>query len=128
MRRLVRLISTANVGQISDAEMLRLAARRLNEYNILELRPVHENYDPETGAIIVPREEPYQSTDPNAPKYVNLERAPAPVTHQGWDEQTGQERLFSDYEVNRMSSETFLKAFRLGRTFSSGVPVRNVMR
>lgn len=98
-----------------DAEMLKRAALRLAEYNILEPLPVHPGYDPETGAIIVPREEPYQSTDPNAPKYVNFGRAPAPVpiTHEGYDLQTGEPRNYSEFEVRQMSSETYKRVFRL---------------
>jgi hypothetical protein len=97
-----------------DAATMKAAALRLNEYNILEPRP-NDGYErDETGAIIIPRE-PYQSTDPNAPKYVNLERAPAPVpiTHEGYDLQTGEKRSYSEFEVRRMDSETYKRCFRL---------------
>jgi hypothetical protein len=98
-----------------DAATLKAAALRLNEYNILEPRP-NDGYErDETGAIIIPREEPYQSTDPNAPKYVNLgrNRPPAPIMHEGYDLETGEKRSYSEFEVRRMDSETYKRCFRL---------------
>lgn len=98
-----------------DAATMKAAALRLNEYNILEPRP-NDGYErDETGAIIVPREEPYQSTDPNAPKYVNLgrNRPPAPIAHEGFDLETGEPRSYSEFEVRRMDSETYKRCFRL---------------
>ena len=102
-----------NGCQIFTQEMLKRAALRLAEYNLLEDRPA--------------------PPPPPEPVYVNLERdrsqeRPAEILHEGWDELTGEPRTFTDYQVNRMSSEQFLKAFRLGRIFPSGVPVRNVVR
>ena len=98
-----------------DAATMKAAALRLDEFNILEPRP-NDGYErDETGAILIPREEPYQSTDPNAPKYVNLgrNRPPAPIMHEGYDLQTGEPRSYSEFEVRRMDSETYKRCFRL---------------
>jgi hypothetical protein len=100
--------------QIGNALMVEKAARRLAEFNLL----------PEEPPVDVPR-----SQQP----YVNLEidrsqEPPAPVTHSGFDPATGEPRIYSEYEVRRMSSDEYVRAFRLGRVFSSGVPLRNVVR
>ena len=39
-----------------------------------------------------------------------------PETFRGWDSQTGQERDFTVYEVDRMSSDQFARTFRLNRS------------
>jgi hypothetical protein len=93
--------------------MYRRAAERLREYGILKERPAPPPAsEREFVNFTIDR-----SSEP-----------PAPVLHEGWDELTGEPRTFTDYQVNRMSSEQFLKAFRLGRIFPSGVPLRNVVR
>jgi hypothetical protein len=112
MKRLLGYLER-NGCQIFTQEMLKRAALRLDEYHLLEQRPA--------------------PPPPPEPVYVNLERdrsqeRPEEILHEGWDEITGEPRSFTDYQVNRMSSEQFLKAFHLGRIFPSGVPVRNVVR
>jgi hypothetical protein len=88
--------------QIGNALMVEKAARRLAEFNLL----------PEEPPVDVPRSQ----------------QPPAPVTHSGFDPATGEPRIYSEYEVRRMSSDEYVRAFRLGRVFSSGVPLRNVVR
>jgi hypothetical protein len=83
--------------QIADAEMLRRAARRLNDYNLLEEVPP-----------------PIRHETP----FVNFEidrsmEPPTPVTHEGYNPETGEKRIYSDFEVRRMSSEQYRRAFRL---------------
>lgn len=98
-----------NSAQIFNAEMLRRAALRLQEYRLLEERPDGFERDPATGGIIIPRQEPM---------YVNLsiERPPAPPTYKGWDEQTGLEREFTQREVDRLSADQYRRIFRVKRS------------
>jgi hypothetical protein len=95
---------------ICDQTMLERAARRLSEFDLLEARPAPE-------------------PEPERP-FVNLriEQPPAPQTFEGWDDETGEPRVFTKRQVDHMSSEEYLRAFRLGRTFGSGAPLRNVTR
>jgi hypothetical protein len=92
--------------RIADKSMIRSAALRLNEYNCFE---------PQPEPIIIEPEDQYQSDDQNSPRYVNLgfNRPPAPVIHEGWNLTTGEKQIYSDFEVNRMSSETYRRVFRL---------------
>jgi len=98
-----------NRAQIFNCEMLRRAALRLQEYGLLEERPDGYERDPETGGIIIPRQEP---------TYVNLRVSypPTPPTYTGWDEQTGLEREFTQREVDRMSADQYRRVFRVKRS------------
>jgi hypothetical protein len=83
---------------ISSPEMLKRAALRLDYYHLLELRP------PEPPA-------------PPRP-YVNLtvEETPAPPTYTGWDEATGDERQFTQRQVDLMSADQYRRLFRVKRS------------
>jgi hypothetical protein len=76
--------------KIITAEMI----ARMSEYNLLPERPAP-----------VPIPEPIHETEPQQP-------VPAgPQTYIGRDWETGQDREFSDREINRMSSEQYARAF-----------------
>jgi hypothetical protein len=84
--------------EIFSVGLIQRAADRLREYGILKERP------------------PAQPTP--KPAYVNLEidhsqDRPAPVVQEGFDLETGEKRSYSEFEVNRMDSETYKRCFRL---------------
>jgi hypothetical protein len=80
--------------RLITASMLEKLAQRFADLGLLEERPIPELPDPEP--------EPEEPQTPQTPE-----------PHIGIDPETGLEREYSQFEVNRMSSEQYRKAFRL---------------
>lgn len=57
-----------------------------------------------------PASEPTQEPEPVTPP-----QPAAPVGHQGWDLETGEPRVYSEFEVNRMDSTDYKRRFRLSQ-------------
>jgi hypothetical protein len=92
------LIGDRNHGtKLVSAKQLTEAFHRLRAFGLLRERP-----EPE------PAPEPIQEPEaaPSQP--------PEPAGYQGWDLETGESRIYSDYEVNKMDAETYRRTFRLG--------------
>jgi len=90
---------------IVSAATLGAAVRRLSEYGLLpESRPA-----------------PLPEALPHLPAYVNLSIEPEPEQPavepegMGWDIETGEPRFYSPLQIERMSSETYRRAFRVRR-------------
>jgi len=85
---------------IVSSATLAAAVRRLSEYGLLESRPA-----PAPPAL------------PQQP-YINLSIEPEPDAEPdglGWDIETGEPRVYSPLQIERMSSETYRRAFRVRR-------------
>ena len=90
---------------IVSAATLGAAVRRLSEYGLLpESRPA-----------------PLPEALPHLPAYVNLSIEPEPEQPavepegMGWDIETGEPRFYSPLQIERMSIETYRRAFRVRR-------------
>jgi hypothetical protein len=90
-----------NGVEIASPEMYRRAALRLREYHLLKERPPAPEPEP-------PQERPF----------VNLRVSPSaePPTYTGWDDATGEEREFTQREVDRMSADEYRRTFRVKRS------------
>ena len=85
---------------IVSSATLAAAVRRLSEYGLLESRPA-----PAPPAL------------PQQP-YINLSIEPEPDAEPdglGWDIETGEPRVYSPLQIERMSSETYRRAFHVRR-------------
>lgn len=95
---------TRNGIQIADAATFKLAYERLREYGLLQERPAPEP-EPE------PAEEPEPQPEP-----------PKSLTFDGIDLDTGEPRIYTEWELNHMTSDEMKK--RLGlRMVSQYAPV-----
>jgi len=85
---------------LASATQLELAARRLDEFGLLERRPVVEP-TPEPPYVNLSIERPAEPT----PK----RREP----EMGYDLKTGEQRLYTPYEIDRLSADEYRRVFRL---------------
>jgi hypothetical protein len=82
-------------------ELLENIAIRMRDLGLLKEKPLEEQPEPHPQVNL---EIEYTPTPPQ------------PESFRGWDLETGQERDFTSFEVNRMSSETYARTFRLSRS------------
>jgi hypothetical protein len=88
------------VDALVSARQLQLVYERLDAYSLLDRRP--------EPIVIQPEPTPY----------VNLcERAPEPPKRrepeEGWDLRTGERRMYTPYEIDRLSGDDYRRIFRL---------------
>lgn len=84
---------------------LNAAVRRLSEYGLLESRPAPAPTPQPYVNLSIDRSDPPEPTE-------------APDENVGIDQVTGQRRSFSNFEIDRMSSEMFRKVFAVNRQFA----------
>ena len=85
--------------RIIDAQMIKAAWDRLSSYGLLEAAPVPEPQTPEPQTI------PVLSPEPE----------PVPETYEGWDPDTGERKIYTKWDVDRMTSEQYRRVFRIYR-------------
>jgi hypothetical protein len=90
---------------IASAETFRRTYMRLAEFGLLETAP-----EPEP----TPEPEPL----PIAP--------PPPEVFEGIDLETGEPKVYTKYQVDRMGSDEFLRVFRIGKVDGMPRPMRSV--
>lgn len=86
--------------QLVSALQFEWAFKRLREYGLLKERPAFQPT-------------PVPDFTRRAPVSVAIERKAEPKTFEGIDLTTGLKRRFTNYEVDRMDSDTFRRVFQL---------------
>jgi hypothetical protein len=97
-----RYLTNQGCESIVSSKMLKFAFNRLDSYGLLEHRQAPQ---------------PVVQQQPRQPAVVTTERAPAVPkpreSEEGWDLSNGERRMYTPYEIDRMSADEFKRIFRL---------------